>query len=132
MQWSDGTNAGFSSADPDRLYLPVDPDPARPTVADQLEQPDSLLHLVRRLIALRAEHADLRGRATTRVLHAGYPFAYLRGERHLVVVNPRAAAASVDLVIAPGAELLLGEGARVNGTSVEIDGFGFGVWLLSA
>jgi alpha-glucosidase len=130
MQWSDGTNAGFSSADPSRLYLPIDPDPARPTVMYQLEQPKSLLHLVRRLIALRAEHADLRGGASTRVLNAGYPLAYLRGERHLVVVNPRAAAASVDLPIARGAEPLLVEGARVDGSSVEVDGFGFGVWLL--
>jgi hypothetical protein len=35
MQWDDGPNAGFSTADPSRLYLPVDPDPTRPTVAAQ-------------------------------------------------------------------------------------------------
>ena len=53
MQWDDGPNAGFSTAAADRLYLPVDPAPDRPTVAAQLADEGSLLHLVRRLIALR-------------------------------------------------------------------------------
>ena len=30
MQWDDTPNAGFSTADQSRLYLPIDPDPARP------------------------------------------------------------------------------------------------------
>ena len=30
MQWDAGPNAGFSTADPARLYLPIDPDPAAP------------------------------------------------------------------------------------------------------
>mgnify|MGYP002749668689 CR=1 FL=1 len=33
MQWDDSPNAGFSTADASRLYLPIDPSPARPTVA---------------------------------------------------------------------------------------------------
>ncbi len=36
MQWDGGVNAGFSSAEADALYLPIDPDPERPNVADQL------------------------------------------------------------------------------------------------
>ncbi len=45
MQWDDRPNAGFSSADPSRLYLPVDPDPQRPTVAAQEDDPSSTLNL---------------------------------------------------------------------------------------
>ena len=66
MQWDDGPNAGFSTADPDRLYLPVDPEPDRPTVAAQQADPSSTLHLVRELIALRQGHARARRPGRTR------------------------------------------------------------------
>lgn len=41
MQWDDSLNAGFSSADPSDLYLPIDPDPGRPTVAAQEQDASS-------------------------------------------------------------------------------------------
>jgi trehalose synthase len=46
MQWSDGQNGGFSTADPDRLAAPMvagDYGPANVNVASQLRDPDSLL-----------------------------------------------------------------------------------------
>ena len=132
MQWDDTANAGFSSAAAEALYLPIDPDPDRPTVAAQLADESSVLHLVRRLIALRGAHADLGGRARTVVLHDGYPLAYLRGDRLLVVVNPRRETATVSLAQASGATLLLGEGASVDDSSVSVEGFGFGVFELAA
>ena len=125
MQWDDTPTAGFSSAPPEALYLPIDPDPDRPTVAAQMADESSVLHLVRRLIALRGEHADLGGRASTVVLHDGYPLAYLRGDRLLVDVNPRREAAAVTLAQASGATVLLGEGASVEGATVSVEGFGF-------
>ena len=40
MQWDDARpNAGFSTAPADRLYLPQDPAPDRPTVAAQRDDP---------------------------------------------------------------------------------------------
>src|SRR5947209_4207865 len=57
MQWSADRNAGFSSANPQRLYLPVVIDPEynyeTVNVEAQLDNPESLLWWVRRLIALR-------------------------------------------------------------------------------
>ena len=132
MQWDDGMNAGFSTADASALYLPIDPDPDRPTVAAQLADPSSLLHLVRSLIALRRDHPALGGRSSTQVLHAGYPFAYVRAGSHLVVVNPRRQAASVEVPGFADAMMLLGEGVRVDGSTVTVDGFGFGVWASGA
>jgi glycosidase len=88
MQWDASPNAGFSAAPADRLYLPIDPDPRRPTVAEQRADEDSLLHTVRDLIALRHAHPELGPDGSLEVLHAGYPLAYLRGGRFLVVVNP--------------------------------------------
>jgi maltose alpha-D-glucosyltransferase/alpha-amylase len=57
MQWSADRNAGFSRANPQRLYLPpvIDPDFSYETVnvETQLNNPHSLLWWTRRLIALR-------------------------------------------------------------------------------
>jgi len=57
MQWQNTPNAGFSSAPPDRLYAPViarEPyTPVRVNVADQVANPGSLWHTLRRMIALR-------------------------------------------------------------------------------
>lgn len=132
MQWDDTANAGFSAAPAERLYLPLDPDPDRPTVAAQRAEPGSLLNLVRRLIALRTATPELGSRGSTEVLHDGYPLAYVRGGRYLVVVNPRRDAASLAL---PRAELATARPLEVSGVTVgqrEIaaDGFSFGVFAL--
>jgi glycosidase len=88
MQWDSSPNAGFSAAPAERLYLPVDPDPGRPTVAGQRADQDSLLNIVRDLIALRGAHPELGYSGSLEVLSAGYPLVYLRGGRFIVVVNP--------------------------------------------
>jgi len=58
MQWSSDRNAGFSSAEEARLYLPVLADPVygyqAVNVAAQLKAPSSLLNTMKRLITVRA------------------------------------------------------------------------------
>jgi len=88
MQWDASANAGFSTAAADRLYLPIDPEPDRPTVAGQQADPSSLLNTVRDLIALRRAHPELGPAGRLEVLSDGYPLVYLRGGRFLIVVNP--------------------------------------------
>ena len=60
MQWSADRNAGFSTANPQKLFLPVIIDPEynyeTVNVEAQLDNPESLLWWVRRLIALRKRH----------------------------------------------------------------------------
>ena len=133
MQWDDGPNAGFSAADPADLYLPVDPAPDRPTVAAQLADPHSTLHLVRELVALRRAHPVLGTRASTEVLHAGYPFAYVRGGTHLVVVNPRGTRAGVEAPRARGGRVLMGMGVMLPGDDdeVSVEAFGWAVVQLA-
>ena len=131
MQWDDSPNAGFSSADPSRLYLPIDPDPDRPTVAAQQDDRTSTLNLLRRLIALRKATPALGTRATTRVLHEGYPLVYLRGENHLVVLNPRHDPAGFTDQALRGAVPLLSSGTTVEGDTVSVDGFGYAVYDLA-
>jgi glycosidase len=133
MQWDETRpNAGFSDAPASALYLPQDPSPDRPTVAAQEDDPASTLNVVRRLIALRREVPALGTGARARVLTRDYPFAYLRGDRHLVVINPRRepAAAEVDAA-SPAARPLEVSGVRIGDGRVEADSFGYGVFDLA-
>jgi maltose alpha-D-glucosyltransferase / alpha-amylase len=71
MQWSPDRNAGFSAANPQRLYLPIITDPeyhyeAVNVDAQQTNQ-HSLLWWMRRLIALRKQHPAF-GRGTLEFL----------------------------------------------------------------
>ena len=60
MQWTPDRNAGFSSATPGKLHLPVIQDPVygyqSVNVEAQLENASSLLHWTRRMIHARRKH----------------------------------------------------------------------------
>lgn len=128
MIWDDTPSRGFSAAAADRLYLPQDPDPQRPSVATQAGDKQSLLSTVRALIALRRERPDLGTRGGLRVLNAGYPLLYQRGDRHLVVVNPRRDPVTWFLKGASSARPLLAEGVRMVDDRAVVDGNGWGIF----
>ncbi len=94
MQWDHTRNAGFSTASADQLYLPVEADLDSRTVADQENDPESLLNTIRQLAQIRLDHPALCGKGDYQVVYAKpmrYPFAYLRqdaGETIVVVLNP--------------------------------------------
>jgi maltose alpha-D-glucosyltransferase/alpha-amylase len=60
MQWTPDRNGGFSSTDPQRLYLPPIMDPIYGyqalNVESQTRNPGSLLHWTRRMIEIRKRH----------------------------------------------------------------------------
>jgi maltose alpha-D-glucosyltransferase/alpha-amylase len=60
MQWTSDRNAGFSLADPQRLYLPLLLDPVYGyqalNVDAETRNSSSLLHWIRRLLAVRKQH----------------------------------------------------------------------------
>ena len=90
MQWSSGKNLGFSSADADALYLPVDSADDAPTVEAQENDSESILNFVKKLLNFRAENADLDADSAFEVIHAeaGDPlFAYRRGSM-VILLNP--------------------------------------------
>ena len=72
MQWSADRNAGFSRANPQRLYLPIIIDPEyhyeAVNVEAQQNNPHSLLWWMKRLIALRKRFKAF-GRGTLEFLH---------------------------------------------------------------
>ena len=94
MQWDESENAGFSSAPEEKLYIPQDPSPDRPTAAAQCGDPTSLRSEIRRQIAVRASHPALQCRGQIRFVSdgaPGTPLAYEREqgkERVLVALNP--------------------------------------------
>ncbi len=93
MQWSNDRNAGFSTANRQRLYLPVVTDPEyhyeAVNVDAQQSNPQSLLWWMKRVIALRKKHPAF-GRGSLQFLHPGNRriLAFIRehGDETLLVV----------------------------------------------
>jgi maltose alpha-D-glucosyltransferase/alpha-amylase len=94
MQWDSNINAGFSSAPNDKIYLPLDPDPKRPTVAAEDKDPNSLLNYVRTLLQLRATSAAMGNTGEWKLIsdaNKPYPLVYMRwnsSEKYIIAINP--------------------------------------------
>ena len=108
MQWSPDRNAGFSRADPQRLYLPPIMDPIygfqAVNVEAQIRSPASLLNWTKRLIAVRKAHPAL-SRGTLRFVKPGNRkiLVYLReyqDEAILCVANLARSSQPVELDLA--------------------------------
>ena len=105
MQWSPDRNAGFSAANPQKLYLPVNIDPAyhyeAVNVESQQDNTNSLLNWTKRIIALRKQHKAF-GRGSIEFLNPSNQrvLAFLRRyqeETILVVANLSRFAQPVEL-----------------------------------
>ncbi|MDB6083509.1 MAG: treS [Gammaproteobacteria bacterium] len=108
MQWSPDRNAGFSRADPQRLYLPPIMDPIygyqSTNVEAQIRDPSSLLSWTKRLLAVR-KTSQAFGRGSRRFLKPGNRkiLAYLReygDDTILCVANLSRSAQPVELNLA--------------------------------
>ncbi len=94
MQWTGGPTAGFSDAPVEKLYLPIDPAPGFPNVALQENDPHSLLHRVRQMIALRRAHPALWASGDFHTVYGErgkYPLIFQRsasGEKLIIALNP--------------------------------------------
>jgi maltose alpha-D-glucosyltransferase/alpha-amylase len=108
MQWSPDRNAGFSRADPQRLYLPPIMDPIygyqATNVEAQMRDASSLLSWTRRMLAVR-KSSQAFGRGVRRFLKPGNRkiLAYLReydDDAILCVANLSRSAQPVELNLA--------------------------------
>ncbi|MDR2398564.1 MAG: hypothetical protein LBD74_07390 [Spirochaetaceae bacterium] len=129
MQWNQGKNKGFSTAEPDRLYLPVDESPDAPTVEDQEKDGSSLLNSLKALLALRHKEKDLQATPNLRILYGergAFPFVYRRGSL-VLGVNPSPRAASVELGLEGTALYTLGSCCLEKG-HCRMEEQSFGVW----
>ncbi|MCP1170695.1 maltose alpha-D-glucosyltransferase [Limimaricola litoreus] len=105
MQWSPDRNAGFSQADPQRLYLPTIQDSIYGfqalNVESQSKDPSSLLNWMRRMVQVRSNHTVF-GRGEMKLLYPSNRrvLAYIReheGEAVLCVANLGRAAQAVEI-----------------------------------
>jgi maltose alpha-D-glucosyltransferase/alpha-amylase len=94
MQWDGSPSAGFSNADPLTYWQPLineaPYDPAHVNVADQMDNPNSLLNLLRRMISLRkANLAFSSGDLTWVDPNCNSVAAYVRNYRQesVLVIN---------------------------------------------
>jgi len=108
MQWTADRNGGFSRTDPSKLYLPAITDSVYGyqaiNVEAQQQSPHSLLHWMKRMIAVRKQHPAF-GRGTLTFLRPRNDkvIAYLREYREdtlLLVQNLAASAQPVELDLA--------------------------------
>ena len=113
MQWNTGWNAGFSSADPEQLYLPLLSNPLygyqRINVDAQKRTPHSLLSWMKQIIGVR-KSTQAFGRGTLEFLSSPNHriLAYVRewGKDKILIVNnlsSSAQAAELDLLRFKGA-----------------------------
>lgn len=118
MQWDNTENMGFSTAQAEALYLPVDDAPDAPTVAQQEANPDSLLNHMRAVISLRHQHEALQNYSPFSVYQAkkgSRLFAYKRGA-YLLAVNPGTTAETLPLDGAYEAIFTIGTPTTANDT----------------
>ena len=121
MQWNNSVNAGFSAADPENLYIPIDSDVNRPTVEKAVNDPDSIYNEVRKLIELRQAHSALKSNGKIEFLYAeknAYPLVYRRyddNESIIVAINPSSNAASCRI-----SRLNIKEILYINGDAADI------------
>jgi len=136
MQWNSGANAGFSSASPEKLYLPVDAESGAPDVESQEKDPRSLLTTVKGLLRLRNSNEELGSKPNLQILHTGIPdsgsmdrtFFYKR-DAFILGLNPGSSAVKVSLSVQKTPELIyfIGDCGIENGI-FKLEPQSFGVW----
>jgi alpha-glucosidase len=120
MQWTPAGGFTRTGLEP---WLPMG-DAGACNVADQRDDPGSILHLCRDLIALRREREDLHAGAYEALERPDGVWAWRRGTRTVVAVNHSDARVELDV---SAAEVLLGTDHARRGEKVE-DGLGLDPW----
>ncbi|MFH1195867.1 MAG: alpha-amylase family glycosyl hydrolase [bacterium] len=90
MQWTAGKNLGFSTANAEILYLPVDQSADAPNVETQEKDPNSLLNKVRKLIELKKNEPALAAYAEFVPVYAKentYPFVFARAAGDDIILS---------------------------------------------
>ncbi|TAF44401.1 MAG: alpha-amylase [Sphingobacteriales bacterium] len=139
MQWDASSNAGFSTAEASKLYLPQDPDLLnRPTVAKAEKDTLSLLHFTRKLLKLRQSNKALNNTGDLEILlglNKIYPLIYKRTDgvdSYVIMVNPKNNAVHVQLkeklTLSPIMEQGINIDATVKTRQIFMDGVSFGIY----
>lgn len=132
MQWTDGTNAGFSSAPEKKLFLPIDRNLNPQSVASQKGVAGSMYEKYSELIALRKREPNLQSDGDFRIEYAkegNAGFAYRRGDL-LIAANGKQKAAKLPFCGAAEMVYTLYEPATVGGGEISLPPESFTVFRI--
>ena len=118
MQWDTSANAGFSGASANALYLPADGAQDAPTVAGQIDDGDSLWHIVH--AALQTRHATPAFRPD-----AAFETLFAADDKRSFVFKRSAEGVSAIVAVNPGREteiieLPAGDGSGARTITLEV------------
>lgn len=141
MQWDASNNAGFSSAEISKLYLPQDPDLLnRPTVAKAEKDSSSLLHFTRKLLKLRQSNNALNNTGDVQIIlgvNKIYPLIYKRTDgidSYVICINPKNNAVHIQLkeklMLSPIIEQGINIDSTIKTRQIYMDGVSFGIYKL--
>ena len=136
MQWDDSLNAGFSTANEDMLYVPLDKSKERPNVKSQIQDKSSLLNEIKSLIAFRKEHSCLQSNGDIEIVYAKkneYPLVYIRkdsNEKLLIIVNPSDKEVEILLDLQPMKRLYLIGNSKVDKNKIKIGANSYTVYQI--
>ena len=138
MQWDGSLNAGFSTAEPSRLYLPIDSNVARPNVLKEESDTTSLLHFTRKLLKLRQDNPALGNAGGLEILCGRdkvYPLIYKRTDgvnSYIICINPKDNEVHVQLEDRAQLQPIIEQGMSVNPnvktSQIFMDGISFGIY----
>lgn len=144
MQWDNSPSGGFSTADPDKLYLPVWTDGGKLTVEAQDKDPESVLNFTRALIKLRHDHPVLGSAGDWQTVSDPknpYPWIYTRtdeNDTYIVALNPgeKKVSCDIDISCQGTPELLISNGKvnakkSKNGIKFDMEGISSAVFKLT-
>ena len=128
MAFDRSTNAGFSSAPKEKLYIRQDDSKSTINAETELADENSIIREVQRLIKLRKAHPAFGATAEFELLQAedhAYPFVYKRsseGETIYALFNPSGKEAVVTAKIPESAKILYTVGTNVSSLNRNADG----------
>ena len=138
MQWDRSLNAGFSTAESSRLYLPIDSNVARPNVLKEETDATSLLNFTRKLLKLRQSNPALGNTGGLEILYGKdkvYPLIYKRTngvDSYIICINPKDKAVHIKLknkfLLQPIIEQGVSINPNVKTRRIFMDGVSFGIY----
>lgn len=134
MQWENGKNAGFSTADSNKLYLPVDENGVN--VKQQLSDDNSLLNTTKRLIALRKGSKALQAEGEINFVNRkynGYPLLYERiygDEKYLICINPTGKKQSVFYEVKDFSVAMSNDEIKIKNNEIELNATSYAILKL--
>lgn len=138
MQWSKEKNAGFSLAESESLYLPIDTYPNFPNVESQEKNENSLLNFSRKVVEIKKSTDVFTYHGKLKILNGAnsneYPLVYLREskqDKFLVVVNPSAKnqTCPVNLPLLPPI-LKIGKGVSIQKNIIDCEPVSYAIFKL--